>query len=105
MSEVKAIFDGIQKRFDEGLDLGSLTAVYLFEFDGGESKWTIRVEDGKASLAEGEGEGITCTIKMDSSDFISMMNGDSNVQQLFMMGKLKVSGNMGQALKLQKILE
>jgi hypothetical protein len=78
MSDVKATFEKIQASFQEGADLGDLSASYLFKLtgdDGGE--WSISIEDGK---------------------------GSANAQMLFMSGKLKVAGNMGLALKLQKVL-
>lgn len=106
MSDVKATFDKIQERFHNEPDkLGDLSAVYLFKLTGDEAgDWTIRVESGKGTVEESAADDATCTITIADSDFVSMVKGDSNPQMLFMTGKLKVSGDMGQALKLQKVL-
>lgn len=105
MSDVKSVFSDIQARFDSGADLGDLSAVYLFKLSGDdEGSWTIRIESGKGSVEEGEAEDATCTINVSADNFVNMVSGKANPQMLFMTGKLKVSGNMGQALKLQKVL-
>ena len=101
MSKLKKIFDGIQTKFDTG-DLGDMSATYLFQF--GEEDWALRIEEGKGAVEEGDPGDATCTIQMDTDDFIGLVKSEKNAQMLFMSGKLKVSGNMGQALKLQKVL-
>ena len=53
---------------------------------------------------EGLAEDATCKVQVSAENFVAMTTKKANAQMLFMTGKLKVSGNMGQALKLQKIL-
>lgn len=105
MSDVKNSFAQIQSRFETGANLGDLNAVYLFKLtgdDGGD--WTLRIENGQGSVKEGPTEDATCTVSLSSENFVAMVSKKANPQMLFMTGKLKVTGNMGQALKLQKIL-
>ena len=40
---------------------------------------------------------------MDADDLNKLMNGDLNPMTAFMFGKLKVSGDMGVAMKLQSL--
>jgi putative sterol carrier protein len=40
---------------------------------------------------------------MAAPDYLSMMSGELNAMQAFMMGKLRVSGDMGLATKLQTV--
>jgi putative sterol carrier protein len=42
---------------------------------------------------------------MDAKDFVDMREGKANGQQLFFAGKLKIEGDMGLAMKLQKLTE
>ena len=41
------------------------------------------------------------TISMKESDYLDMINGKLNGQMAFMSGKLKISGDMGLAMRLQ----
>ena len=41
---------------------------------------------------------------MTLEDFMSMVNGELDGTTAFMMGKLKVAGDMGIAMKLQSVL-
>jgi putative sterol carrier protein len=106
MSDVKVVFEKMQERFDGGVDLGDLNAIYLFNLSGGdaEDSWTVRIVSGQGKVEEGSAEDATCTINVSVENFLAMVSKKANPQMLFMSGKLKVSGNMGQALKLQKIL-
>ncbi len=45
-----------------------------------------------------------CTIAISVSDFESLMAGDLDPTTAFMMGKLKVDGDMGIAMKLSSVL-
>jgi putative sterol carrier protein len=104
MSDLKEVFNGIQAKFDEG-PVGDFSATYLFDLQGDEnSKWTLRITDGQGAVEEGDAGDATCNINMSAENFTNMVTGKANAQMLFMQGKLKVSGNMGQALKLQKVL-
>lgn len=105
MSDVKETFDKIRASFDEGADLGDLTASYLFKLTGDDSgEYSIKIEDGKGEVVDGAIEDPACTITMDAADFVGIVKGSANAQMLFMSGKLKVAGNMSLALKLQKVL-
>jgi putative sterol carrier protein len=104
MSDVKATFEQIQARFDGELDLGDLNAIYTFKLGDDAGDWTIRIESGKGKVEEGAAADATCTINVSAENFVAMTSKKANPQMLFMTGKLKVSGNMGQALKLQKVL-
>jgi len=42
---------------------------------------------------------------MDSEDFTSMFSGQLNSMQAFMSGKLKIKGDMAQALKLESLMK
>ena len=52
----------------------------------------------------GSDEEADCTMTIDSETMQSIMNGETSGQAAFMTGKLKVSGDMGIALKTQSFL-
>jgi putative sterol carrier protein len=58
---------------------------------GGQTKtWTVDVKNGNGSVYEGAQGKSDCTLTLEDVDFVGMMTGKINSQQLFMQGKLKV---------------
>ncbi len=103
--DVKNAMEGLQKKFDSA-DFGDLNATYLFKLgeDGGD--WTLTFEGGKGKISEGATvDNPSCTVTLSADDFLKIINKEADATQLFMFGKLKVKGNMGLAMKLQKILK
>ncbi len=65
-------------------------------------QWTVSVEDGVVSVAEGVGEA-DCTISASEETLVKIAKGEANPTTAYMTGKLKIQGDMGAALKLQKL--
>ncbi|MEX6723407.1 SCP2 sterol-binding domain-containing protein [Parapedomonas caeni] len=93
------ITEGMRNRV--GADAG-LPKIIKFDFgaDG-----IVRI-DGKASpnVVDNSDGPADCTVKVSMSDFKDIVSGKQNPQMAFMMGKLKVEGDMSIALQLGKIL-
>jgi len=75
---------------------------YLFDIDGA-GQWTITLDDGKVSVAEGASGDADCTITASEENFERIVDGELNPTSAYMTGKLKVKGDMGAAMKLQKL--
>ncbi len=100
MATLEEITEGMRDRVgdDSGLD-----ATLKFDFgddgviflDGASSPNTVSNEDKDAD----------CTMKISKENFLAMVNGDLDGTTAFMMGKLKIEGNMGVAMKLQSVLK
>ena len=81
-----------------------IAATYKFVLDGdGGGTYVINLKD-EVGVTEGDGDAM-CTIKMEAQDYVDMVEGKANGQQLFFTGKLKIEGDMGLAMKLQKLTE
>ena len=65
-------------------------------------QWTVSVEDGTVSVTKGVGED-DCTISASEETLVKIAKGDANPTTAYMTGKLKIQGDMGAALKLQKL--
>ena len=95
----------LPEKLQSNEDIGDIDAVYVFDISGDDGgTWTIDFTKDEDFVSEGSSDDADCTIEVSDSDFVGMWNGDLSGQQLFMMGKISVDGDMGLALKLQKFI-
>lgn len=91
-----------------GLDpsrLQGFKGVVLFDLSGeGGGKWTLTFADGSVKVEQGEAASPNVTLSMSAPDFVAMANGELNPVSAFMQGKIRVSGDMAMAMRLQSIL-
>ncbi len=97
---VREFFEGLASRIDRSKTAG-MNAHYLFDIEGA-GRWSVDVSDGKVSVTEG-GEEAECTISTSEETFLKIASGEQNPTTAYMTGKLKVKGDMGAAMKLQKL--
>src|SRR5262249_19459901 len=71
-------------------DFGADGVIYL---DGTSDAIVVSNEDKEAQ----------CTLSLSLDDYKAMGKGELDAMTAFMMGKLKVAGDMGVAMKLQKV--
>ena len=97
----KEFFDTLESRVDASKAQG-INASYLFDVTGA-GAWKVDVQDASGvTVTEGATDaGTTITIAED--DFDRLVAGELNPMTAFMTGKLKVKGDMGAAMKLQKL--
>jgi putative sterol carrier protein len=100
MDDPREFFETLESRVDPSKAAG-MTARYKFDIDGSGS-WLVDVDDGKVTVTE-DGGDADCTISTSSETFLKIANGEQNPTAAYMSGKLKVKGDMGQAMKLQKL--
>ena len=79
---------------------GILDATVKFDF-GDDGKIFV---DGNAGTVSNDDAEADCTITISMDNFTALSSGDLDPTTAFMMGKLKVSGNMAVAMKLGPIL-
>lgn len=66
----------------------------LVRIDGQQEPATVSNEDGESD----------CRVKLSMADFLDIADGTQNPQMAFMMGKLRVEGDMGIAMQLGRLL-
>lgn len=68
-----------------------------FQFDEG----VIHLDDSVSpAVVLNEAKDVPCTIKISLDNFDKMLSGDLNPMMAFMMGKMKIDGDKGVAMKL-----
>jgi putative sterol carrier protein len=100
MGSVQEFFDGLAGRVSADRIAG-LNNTYVFDIDGA-GAWTVAIADGSLTVTEGAGDG-DCTISSSEEVFEKIVAGEQNATTAYMTGKLKIKGDMGAAMKLQKL--
>ena len=98
---VQEFFDGLESRVDATRTAG-MNNTYAFDIDGA-GQWTVAVDDGRVSVTEGTSAAADATIASSAENFERIVAGELNATSAYMTGKLKVKGDMGAAMKLQKL--
>jgi putative sterol carrier protein len=96
----REFFESLEGRIDPSKTAG-MTNSYVFEIDGA-GTWKVDVQDGSVSVTEGGGDA-DATISAAEETFEQIASGDMNATTAYMTGKLKIKGDMGAAMKLQKL--
>ena len=96
-------FNEMHKSFKPDV-AGNLNATYLFDISGAKGgKWTLCIQNGQCELNPGAKGNPSVTISISDQDWLAIHKGSLNSQMAFMMGKLRVAGDMGLAMKLQSM--
>ena len=97
---VQEFFDALPSRVDPAKTAGMNNSFVFDIADVGQ--WTVTVTDGTVSVAEGAHDA-DCTISASEETFGKVTSGEASATTAYMTGKLKIKGDMGAALKLQKL--
>ncbi|WP_353217842.1 SCP2 sterol-binding domain-containing protein [Sandarakinorhabdus sp.] len=96
---LEQITEQMTQRIGEG---GQFKKSVKFDFgaDG-----LVRIDDTVSPVVVSNEDGATaCTVKVTMADFMEIATGKQNAQMAFMMGKLKIEGDMSVAMSLGSIL-
>ena len=97
---VQDFFANLASRADPAKTAG-MTNSYVFDIDGA-GQWMVDVDDGTITVSEGAGDADV-TISTSQETFEKIIAGEQNPTSAYMTGKLKIKGDMGAAMKLQKL--
>ncbi|XP_058033624.1 sterol carrier protein 2 isoform X1 [Ahaetulla prasina] len=103
------VFKEIEKKLQEEGEqyVKKIGGIFAFKVkdgpEGKEATWVVDVKNGKGCVENNTDKKADCTIAMSDDDLLSLMTGKMNPQTAFFQGKLKISGNMGMAMKLQNL--
>ena len=85
-----------------------VNGIYHFHITGGPGgqsrSWGIDLKNGsEGKLIQGKPEGAGVTLTLSDEDFALLFTGKLDSQTAFMQGRLKISGDMGLAMKLGEL--
>jgi putative sterol carrier protein len=78
-----------------------LTASYRFDVEGAGS-WRVDVDDGSVAVSESDG-AADCVIAVPEDLFLRIVSGRQSATGAFLMGKIRVEGDTGLAMRLKDL--
>lgn len=104
MTEIWATIQ--QKLNEDPKPIEGMTNTYSFDLSGDVGGlFGLTITDGKAETTEGDMGDVDCALALSVKDFKKLLTGNLNSTASYMMGKLKVKGSLGLALKLESLLK
>ena len=100
MGTVQEFFEELPSRVTPDRIEG-MNNTYVFDIEGA-GVWTVVIADGTITVNEGASDA-DCTFATSEENFEKIVAGEQNPTTAYMTGKLKIKGDMGAAMKLQKI--
>lgn len=100
---VQQVFDLMPRRLrpeqTEGID-----AIIQMDLEGDEGgQWCLIISEGVLTVSPGVCDNPNMTMTMASGDWLDIANGVANSMGLFMSGKIRISGDMQLAIKMQSM--
>ncbi|MCW3490365.1 SCP2 sterol-binding domain-containing protein [Dethiobacter alkaliphilus] len=100
-------FTEMLEKVRAGTESASVDGEPVFQFalsgdNGGD--FYISVANGKGEVSEGQAEDANVTVEMSDENFNKLLHGKLNATTAFMMGKIKIKGDLSLAMKLQSLL-
>jgi putative sterol carrier protein len=104
MNAMETPQDAIDQIKQDPSALEGVNGVFQFKITGPNGgEWYLDTTGDEVVVDEGMHEKPDVTFTSTDEDFVAMATGTMPSQMAFMMGKLKVEGNMLLAMQLQKI--
>ena len=92
---LEKVFAGMSESFHPDKAAGQQAVVqYEITAPDGTHEYAMRIADGRCEIEKGRAESPRVTIRIGLADFLRLITGEANGMQLFMTGKLKVSGDL-----------
>ncbi|XP_043520234.1 hydroxysteroid dehydrogenase-like protein 2 [Frieseomelitta varia] len=103
--KIAQIFEVIRANLNSDL-VNKTGAIFQFNVKGNEAgTWFLDLKTGQGSAGRGEpSQSPDATLTMDSDNFFAMFSGKLKPTSAFVLGKLRISGDLQKAMKLEKLM-
>lgn len=101
MENIEELFNKLDRKIQENSDeLSGHNAIIKFNITGPNGGvWIANLKPGSTGIVRTDGES-DCTITATDSNLLKLVNGELKPETAILTGKLKLTGNIGIAMKL-----
>jgi len=104
-TNIQQIFDAMPGRFSAE-KAGDLSAVIQFNLTGeGGGQYYATIGNGQCQVTQGAAANPTLTMSAAAADYLAIINRELDAMQAFMLGKVKIKGDISVAMKLQSLFQ
>jgi putative sterol carrier protein len=100
-ASAREFFESLGERATPDRTAG-INKTYRFDIEGAGS-WTVQVTDEGAQVTENGSGQVDATVATSEETFEKLLSREQSPTTAFMLGKVKVDGDMGAVMKLQKL--
>lgn len=102
---VKTLMQEIPEYFNPEKAKG-VDGVIQFVYSGDQaSEWVMTIKDQTCMVEEGKTDHPDLTIKADAQDGVNVLTGKLDGMRAYMLGKIKVFGDLSLAMKLMNFFD
>jgi putative sterol carrier protein len=103
VTSAQEVFDAMPAHVNAEAIKG-LDARIQFDLSGeGGGQWFVSIGGGQVTTAKGTTPNPSVTVTTSTADYLAMINGEMSPMNAFMLGKVKVAGDMALVMKLQSL--
>ncbi|WP_025026566.1 SCP2 sterol-binding domain-containing protein [Caldalkalibacillus mannanilyticus] len=86
--------------------LAGMNTVFQFDISGDDQgTFQVKIQDNQAVFTNEAKEEPKATFVLSDKNFVKLVEGNLNPTTAFMMGKIKIKGDLSAAMKLQSLLK
>jgi putative sterol carrier protein len=102
-SRIGEVFSRMPELFNPSAAQG-IDAVFQFNITGdGGGNWTARIKDGTCQIQEGDHENPSVSLTVSVDTWLAIANKEMSGMEAFMSGRLKVSGDIMLAQRIEQL--
>lgn len=102
VSKTAVIFQDISQQISEEIVQGT-QCTYLFDVEG--DTWLLDLKNGAGSIKQVDSDATgDVTMIMNEDMMVAIFTGKQKAATAYMTGKLKIKGDLGKAMKLEKLM-
>ncbi len=105
LEEIKKTFlEVFEKAKQKSPDAVNITKTFQFVLDDG-TEFYVEINNGEVRIESGRHPNAVATLSTDSQTLMQILKGELDAMAAFMRGKLRITGNVIETVKLRQILE